>query len=551
MPLAKARQTKPRDLAGAIVERLEAEGIAEITEAPKTAGPGFINLKLKDEFLCKGIAPLLGDERLGVEPAAEPQHVVVDFSSPNLAKEMHVGHLRSTIIGDAVARLLEFEGHRVSRINHVGDFGSLGLLIQYVRETQPEVATAPEAFHISDLEEFYREAREKELNDPAFAEAARSAIVDLQRKEPTAVALWRAFRAESLRHCRQIYDRLGVRLETVGESDYLDELPGVVDEFRRQGLITEDKGARCIFLDGFKNREGGPLPMIVQKSDGGYLYATTDLAALRRRSQQMHADRIVYVTDLGQRQHLRMVFAAGRTAGFVGPNVRLDHVGFGVVQGADRTKFKTRAGGTVKLADLLDEAEERALNLIRERGQTYSTLAEGKRRGQTPEQQAAIARAVGLGAVKYADLSQDLTSDYIFSWDKMLSFDGNTAPYMMYAYARIRSVFDRANADPAAVASACPKVRITHPSERALMLKLLQFPDLMESITDTWRIHELPNYLFTLANVFMGLYQDKANWPILEAEPAVRDARLALCGVTANALKLGLGLLGIDVVEQM
>jgi arginyl-tRNA synthetase len=548
MPLAKQLKAKPRDLAAKVVAALDLSGIAD---PPGIAGPGFINLKLTDQFLCDGIAALLGDERLGVEPAPRPQHVVVDFSSPNLAKEMHVGHLRSTIIGDAIARLLEFEGHNVSRINHVGDFGGLGLLIQYVRETQPDVATNPGAFHVSDLEEFYRQAREKELNDPAFAEAARLAIVDLQRKEPTAVALWRAFRAESLRHCRQIYDRLGVRLETVGESDYLDELPGVVDALRQKELIVEDKGAQCIFLDGFKNRDGEPLPMIVQKTDGGYLYATTDLAAIRRRAQKMNADRIVYVTDSRQRQHFDMVFAAARAAGFVGQNVRLDHVGFGMMLGADRRPFKTRTGGTVKLAELLDEAEERALNLIRERGQTYSTLAEGKRKAQTPEQQAAIARAVGLGAVKYADLSQDLTSDYVFSWDKMLSFDGNTAPYMMYAYARIRSVFDRANVDPAAGASARLTMRITHPSERALMLKLLQFPDLMESITDTWRIHELPNYLFTLANVFMGLYQDKANWPILEAEPAVRDARLALCGVTANALKLGLGLLGIDVVDQM
>lgn len=548
MPLAKQLKAKPRDLAARIVAGLDLSGIAE---APEIAGPGFINLRCTDEFILRGITSLLGDDRLGVEPAAKPARVVVDFSSPNLAKEMHVGHLRSTIIGDAVARLLEFEGHQVSRINHVGDFGGLGLLIQYVRETRPDAAANPDGFHVSDLEEFYRQARQRESDDAAFAEAARLAIVDIQRKEPTALSLWRAFRAESLRHCQRIYDRLGIRLQTVGESDYLDELPGIIESLRTKGLITESDGALCVFMEGFKNREGEPLPMIVRKSDGGYLYATTDLAALRRRVQQMHADRIVYVTDSRQRQHFEMVFAAARLAGFVESSVRLDHVGFGMMLGADRRPFKTRAGGTIKLAELLDEAEERALKLIRERGQTYSTLAEGKRQSQTPEQQTAIARAVGLGAVKYADLSQDLTSDYVFSWDKMLSFDGNTAPYMMYAYARIRSVFDRAGTDPVSIMDAGPRVRMTHPSERALMLKLLQFPDLMESITDSWRIHELPNYLFTLANIFMGIYQDKANWPILEAEPAIRDSRLATCAVTAHALRLGLNLLGIDVVEQM
>jgi len=548
MPLAKQLKAKPRDLAARVVAHLD---LGRIADQPEIAGPGFINLTLKDEFLTSGVAVLLGDERLGVERAARPQHVVVDFSSPNLAKEMHVGHLRSTIIGDAIARILEFEGHRVSRINHVGDFGGLGLLIQYVRETHPEATANPEGLRIGDLEDFYRRARQREMEDPGFAQAARQAIVDLQRGESAVRALWRAFRTESLRHCQQIYDRLGVRLEHVGESDYLDELPGLVESLAAKGLITESDGARCIFLPGFKNRDGGPLPMIVQKSDGGYLYATTDLAALRRRVQQMKADRIVYVTDAGQRQHFEMVFAAARAAGLAGPNVRLDHVGFGVVLGPDRRKLKTRSGGTVRLADLLDEAEERALRLIRERGQTYSTLAEGKRQAQTLEQQRTIARAVGLGAVKYADLSQDMGSDYVFSWDKMLSFDGNTAPYLMYAYARIRSVFDRAGVDPGAMVADKLGIRLTHPGERTLLLRLLQFPDLMESVTDTWRIHELPSYLFNLANVFMGLYQDKANWPILEADAEVRGSRLALCALTAAGLKLGLGLLGIEVVEQM
>ncbi len=551
MPLAKAREVDPRDLANKIVARLLAGGITAITGVPEVKGPGFINFRGTDRSLVNGVVRLLADERLGVETARDVRTVVVDFSCPNLAKEMHVGHLRSTIIGDCICRLLEFEGHRVHRINHVGDFGTLGLPIQYVRDTQPEAADSPDAFQVADLEAFYRQARERAQDDLAFADAARQAIVDLQRGEPAVRSLWRVFRNESLRHCQEIYDRLDIRTEIVGESDYLSELPGVIDELCEKGLITEDAGAQCIFLEGFKNREGEPLPMIVQKSGGGYLYATTDLAALRRRTQEMHANRIVYVTDAGQRQHFEMVFAAGRAAGWVGPDTKLDHVGFGVVLGADRRKFRTRAGEVVRLADLLDEAEARALKLIRDRGETYSTLAEGKRQAQDAQQQTAIARAVGLGAVKYADLSQDHTSDYVFSWDKMLSFDGNTAPYMMYAYARIRSVFGRAGVDAETVTSGTTGVQITHPGERALMLKLLQFPEMIAAATETWRLHELPNYLFGLAGLFMGLYQDKARWSIVEADPDVRDSRLALCALTARALRLGLGLLGIEVVEEM
>jgi len=548
MPLAKQLKAKPRDIADRIVAALDVEGI---TDPPELAGPGFINLRLRDAFLTRGLQEVMADDRVGVASAAAPQHVVVDFSGPNLAKEMHVGHLRSTIIGDCIARLLEFEGHRVSRINHVGDFGGVGLLVQYIREVQPEAVERPELFRVSDLEEFYRQAVQKKEQDPAFAEASRQAIVDLQDGEKVARSLWKAFRAESLRHCQGIYDRLGIRIETVGESEYLTELPRLVDALAGAGMVSESDGAKCIFLQGFQNREGEPLPMIIQKSDGGYLYATTDLAALRRRLGPMKADRVVYVTDSRQRQHFEMLFAAAKAAGWVAPHVRLDHVYFGSMLAADRKPFKTRAGGTVKLADLLNESQGRALSVIRQREQTYSTLAESKRQNQTPEQQEAIARAVGLGAVKYADLSQDMTSDYVFSWDKMLSFDGNTAPYMMYAYARIRSVFDRVGVEWPSVVAARPAVQIGHPGERALILKLLQFPDLMESVTDTWRVHELPGYLYDLANIFMGLYQDRANWPILEAEPAARDSRLVLCGVTAQTLKLGLGLLGIEVVEQM
>jgi len=548
MALAKSLKAKPRDIAGKIVAALDVD---ELVEAPEVAGPGFINLTLRDEFVVAGVRCVVDDDRLGVEPAGSPQVVAVDFSCPNLAKEMHVGHLRSTVIGDCISRLLEFQGHQVSRINHVGDFGGLGLPIQYVRQTHPEAAESAAGFHVADLEAFYRQARQREQEDAEFAAAARQAIVDLQRGAPEVRALWQAFRAESLRHCQEIYDRLDVRLETVGESDYLDELPGLVEELRGRGLITEDDGAQCVFLEGFKNRQGEPLPMIVQKSDGGYLYDTTDLAAVRRRTQQMRADRIVYVTDSRQRQHFEMVFAAARAAGWVGPDTRLDHVGFGMMLGADRRPFKTRTGGTVRLAELLDEAERRALDLIRQRSEAYSSLAQSKRQAQTAEQQTAIARAVGLGSVKYADLSQDHTSDYVFSWDKMLSFEGNTAPYMMYAYARIRSVFGRVGVDPGSVTSGGPQMRISHPFERTLMLKLLQFPEVMASVTETWRIHELPGYLYSLANVFMGLYQDKANWPIVEADADVRESRLGLCAVTARALAVGLGLLGIDVVEEM
>ncbi len=548
MALAKTLQAKPRDVATRIVEALDP---GDLLEPPEIAGPGFINFRLQEAWIEKAASVLLPDERLGVPPAETPQTVVVDFSCPNLAKEMHVGHLRSTIIGDSVSRFLEFQGHHVHRSNHVGDFGGLGLLIAYIRETQPEVAENPDAFRVADLEQFYRKAREHAESNPTFADAARQAIVDLQNDEPVARALWKAFRNESLRHCQEIYDRLDIRLETVGESEYLSEIPDVLAELDSKGMITEDQGAKCIFLEGFKNKEGERLPMIVQKSGGGYLYATTDLAALRRRTQEIGADRVVYVTDSRQKQHFEMLFAAARAAGWTDNRVRLDHVGFGMMLGANRRPFKTREGGTVKLADLLDEAEGRALRLIQEREKTYSELAEGKRKAQSPAQQQAIAQAVGLGAIKYADLAQDHTSDYVFSWDKMLSFDGNTAPYMMYGYARIRSVFVRAAVDPSAIVAAVPPIRITHPNERALLLRLVQFGDLVPSIVDTWRVHELPTYLFGLANTFMGLYQDKANWPIVDAEPEVRDSRLALCAITARTLELGLRLLGIQVVEEM
>ncbi|MDH7570446.1 MAG: arginine--tRNA ligase, partial [Armatimonadota bacterium] len=416
--LAKHLKRKPRDTAEALVAAME---VGEVCHPPEVAGPGFINFRFRAEHLARRLEEIQADPRLGLPRAREPQRVVVDFSSPNLAKEMHVGHLRSTIIGDAIARLLEFQGHDVLRLNHVGDWGTqFGMLLQFVRESQPDALARPGSFRIEDLETFYRQAKQRFDEDPDFAEASRRAVVDLQSGDPVATALWRVFCHESLRHAHEIYRRLGVRIVDRGESYYNPMLPQIVGELLQRGLAVEAQGAVCVFPEGWKNREGEPLPVIVRKSDGGYNYDTTDLAALKQRVEVERAQRIIYVTDIRQRQHFEMVFAVARLAGWVPDTVRLEHVGFGMVLGPDRRPFKTREGGTVKLKELLDEAEARARKVLEADEERLNAF--------TPDEVAAIARAVGIGAVKYADLSHNLASDYVFDWDTMLALDGNTAP---------------------------------------------------------------------------------------------------------------------------
>ncbi|MDY6914463.1 MAG: arginine--tRNA ligase [Planctomycetota bacterium] len=548
MAAAKQLKVNPREFA----EKVKAAAkLDDIVEKVEVAGPGFLNVRLKDEFITGRLAEVCADEQLGVEPS-EKQTVVVDYSGPNLAKEMHVGHLRSTIIGDALTRVLEFLGQNVIRQNHVGDWGTqFGMLIAYlerlaIREEEPSV--------LADLEEFYRAAKHLFDTDADFADRSRACVVELQSGEQGSRSQWEYFLDQSLQHCEFVYKSLGVRLtrdDVRGESAYNDDLPSVVEDLKKAKLLTESQGAQCVFLDEFKDKDGNVLPVIVRKSDGGYLYATTDLAAIRHRVGELKADRVLYVTDSRQALHFRQVFAVAQAAGFAPESVSLEHVAFGMMLGAGRTPFKTREGGTVKLTDLLDEAEKRAEDLVRLKN---PELAADESRLKK------VAHAVGIGAVKYADLCQNRASDYVFSWDKMLSLDGNTAPYMQYAYARIRSIFRKEESTPAYLPEAGRNSKetsrdrkgagiiITHPAERLLAVKLLQFPETVRTVADECLPNVLCGYLYDLAGAFMGFYE---NCPVLKADAATRAGRLALCELTARTISKGLGLLGIETPEQM
>ena len=613
MAAAKRLKRNPRELAQQVARQAE---LAELAERVEVAGPGFINIRLRDEWLAGRLAELLGDERLGVEGPDRPRTVVVDYSSPNLAKEMHVGHLRSTIIGDALVRLLEFLGHKVIRQNHVGDWGTqfgmviLGLwhICMARHRGEPDYlsseltrlaglspdddpAKRTEALrpicrrHQEDLDAdpdgekvFYpylralQHSRELTLDDlllayrfvnrvETLAEGTDLAVNSPPDGRPVPLAgvsryittmlqnrgdprnrqeglAWRYARDMSLEACDVIYRRLGVLLtrdDVRGESDYHEQLPQVVEELSAAGLLRVSQGAKCVFLEQFKNKDGQPLPVIVQKSDGGYLYMTTDLAALRYRVRELHADRILYVIDSRQRLHLQQLFAVAREAGFAPPEVALEHVAFGTMQGADGRPFRTRDGQTMKLSWLLDEAERRAFELVSQKNPDLPL-----------EQRRHIAQAVGIGAVKYADLAQNRISDYIFSFDRMLALDGNTAPYMQYAYARIRSIFRRGGREPEDLARA--QISLAEPAERTLAVKLLQFPETLQAVADDCLPHLLCGYLYDLAVSFTGFYE---NCPVLKSDEPVRSARLALCDLTARTIRKGLELLGIETVEQM
>jgi len=534
MPAAKAMNANPRELAAKVLAAADLSDLAEKTEV---AGAGFINITLRSDWLANRAAAMLSDDRLGVEKPTMPQTVVVDYSGPNLAKEMHVGHLRSTIIGDALARVLEFTGHNVIRQNHVGDWGTqFGMLIAYMDRVREHGSTEDLTRELADLEELYRRAKELFDRDPDFARISRKNVVKLQSGDENCRTRWLKYTVVSLLHCEKVYDRLGVLLTTRdvrGESEYKADLKGVVDALRDAGLLRESEAAQCVFLPEFKDKDGETLPLIVQKSDEGYLYATTDLAAIRYRVGTLKADRILYVTDSRQALHFQQVFAVARAAGFAPGGVSLEHVAFGMMLGGDGRPFRTRQGGTVKLMELLDEAEGRAFALVSEKN---PQLSEDLRRQ--------IARAVGIGAVKYADLSQNRTSDYVFSWDKMLSLDGNTAPYMQYAYARIRSIFRRGGSDRAAAG----QIIIADPAERALALKLVGFPEVMATVASECLPNLLCAYLYDLAGRFMGFYE---NCPVLQSQEPLRSSRLRLCELTARTIRTGLDLVGIDTIEQM
>ncbi len=535
MGLGKRLKKQPRQVAQMIVDNLDA---AQLVQTPEIAGPGFINLRLKDEFLASSLEAIQTDPRLGVAPATAPLRVVVDFPSPNMAKELHVGHMPPTIIGETIARTLEFAGQNVLRINHTGDWGTqFGMLIQYLRETQPQALANPDSVRVADLDSFYKQAKMKFDADPAFADAARRAVVDLQQGEPATRTVWKSFLHASRQHADEIYARLGVTSTERGESFYNDQLPEVVKELKDSGLAVIDQGAVCVFLDGFVGREGQPQPMIIQKSGGAYNYDTTDLATIKYRLTQDKADWLVYTTDVRQRQHFEMIFAAARKAGWLTDKIRVDWVGFGMILGPDGGPFKTKSGETVKLKNLLDEAEARAQKVVDENSAEFPE-AERKQ----------IARAVGIGAFRYADLSHNLASDYRFEWDKMLSLEGNTAPYMMYAYARIRSIGRKGGIDYATL-PADTKILLTNEFERRLAKKILQFGEVFQVLVKDLAPNILTSYLFETAQTFSGFYRE---CPVLQADsPELKISRLRLCDITARTIKLGLHLLGIETVERM
>ena len=594
MGAAKKAKQNPRELAQKVVEALADNAVIESAEV---AGPGFINLRLCPEFLAQNIQTALNDARFGIAKTDKPQTVVIDYSSPNLAKEMHVGHLRSSIIGDSISRVLEFMGNTVIRQNHVGDWGTqFGMLVAYLVEQQKDNA----AFELADLEQFYRAAKVRFDEDPAFADTAREYVVKLQGGDEAVLALWKQFVDISLSHAQAVYDTLGLKLrpeDVAGESKYNDDLQPVVDDLVQKGLAVEDDGAKVVFLDEFKNKEGEPAAFIVQKQGGGFLYASTDLACLRYRIGSLNADRLLYVVDHRQALHFEQLFTTSRKAGYLPENVKAEFIGFGTMMGKDGKPFKTRSGDTVKLVDLLDEAVNRAEQVVKEKNPKWQLTTEledglkkissltnsdnlknklkynleNKKLEITLENDVVyhlpidkidkivsgaeeytdtalsdaekIARVVGIGAVKYADLSKNRTSDYVFDWDAMLSFEGNTAPYLQYAYTRVQSVFRKAGEWDATA----PTV-LTEPLEKQLAAELLKFEDVLQSVADTAYPHYLAAYLYQIATLFSRFYEA---CPILKSEGATRNSRLQLAKLTGDTLKQGLELLGIDVLDVM
>ncbi|HCF29941.1 MAG TPA: arginine--tRNA ligase [Cyanobacteria bacterium UBA11049] len=541
LSLSKQLGQPPRVIAEKLLQHLDVTGICQ---APTIAGPGFINLTLEPAYLEAQLSDIQSEPRLGVQLAKTSQHVIVDFSSPNIAKEMHVGHLRSTIIGDCIAHILEFQGHDVLRLNHVGDWGTqFGMLIAYLREAYPEALTTSNALDLGDLVALYRKAKQRFDTDEAFQETARQEVVKLQAGEEDSRQAWQLLCEQSRREFQVIYDLLDVKLTERGESFYNPLLPAVVEDLEQLGLLVEDAGAKCVFLEGFTNKAGEPLPLIIQKFDGGYNYATTDLAALRYRIEQDRAKRIIYVTDAGQANHFAQVFQVARRAGWIPDDVELVHVPFGLVLGEDGKKFKTRSGDTVRLRDLLDEAIARA------RADLESRLKE-EGRSETEDFINHVAQVIGISAVKYADLSQNRTSNYIFSYDKMLALQGNTAPYMLYAYARIQGISRKGEINFEQLGDDA-KVYLQHETELTLAKHLLQLREVITSVEQDLLPNRLCEYLFHLSQKFNLFYDRDRGVPVLSAEEPQRTSRLVLCDLTARTLKLGLSLLGIPTLERM
>lgn len=538
LSLTKSLKKNPREIAQNIIDALDLD---EMCETPAIAGPGFINFTLKPSYLEASIKELQNDDRLGIEPVDEPQKVVVDFSSPNIAKEMHVGHLRSTIIGDSIARVLEFRGQNVLRLNHVGDWGTqFGMLITYLKEAYPDALTKADALDIGDLVAFYKKAKIRFDEDEEFKDASRQQVVALQSGDKESLEAWQLICDQSRREFQKIYDTLNIEITERGESFYNPYLADVVKDLDETGLLEKDAGAQCVFLEGFKNKDGDRLPLIVQKSDGGFNYATTDLAAIRYRIKEDAAQRIIYITDSGQAGHFAQVFQVAERAGFIPETVELVHVPFGLVQGEDGKKLKTRSGETIKLKSLLDEA------VVRSQADLETRLNEGDRQ-ESSEFIDHAAKVVGIGAVKYADLSQNRTSNYIFSFDKMLALQGNTAPYMLYAYVRVQGVSRQGDIDLATLPTDTP-ILLTEAAELTLAKHILQLSEVLVAVEKELMPNRLCEYLYDLSRKFNQFYEA---CPILKAEGDRRISRLILADTTARTLKLGLSLLGIETLDRM
>lgn len=533
MALSKQLKRPPRDIAQMIVDAVE---IDDVVSQLEIAGPGFINITLAPQWLAAQSLSAINDARLNIEQQAQ-QTIVVDYSAPNLAKEMHVGHLRSTIIGDGVVKALEFMGHNVIRQNHMGDWGTqFGMLLAHLSDKLAANEVAETA--LSDLEDFYRQAKVRFDEEEGFADRAREYVVRLQGGDADCLALWQNFIDVSIEHSEEVYRKLNVTLQktdVMGESAYNDDLAAVIADLQTAGIAVEDQGAQVVFLDELADKNGKPAVYIVQKSGGGYLYATTDLAAIRYRSNTLKANRTLIFTDARQALHFKQTEMVARKAGFLSAAESYQHCPFGMMLGKDGKPFKTRTGGTVKLIDLLDEAVERAARLLAQRDNDFS-----------PDELTMMAEKIGIGAVKYADLSKARTTDYVFDWDSMLSFEGNTAPYLQYAYTRIQSIFNKAG--DSVDASAAISIQVD--AEKALATKLLQYQEAIEIVVSEATPHVLCTYLYELASLFMKFYEA---CPILKDDvaPDVKQSRLQLCRLTQSTLKHGLGLLGIETLDKM